>query len=144
MRARRGSALPLALVVMLLFVILCGTVIGMAQMNVAYYSFFEHRGILEQATLTFAETLAESVKVNSEDWWPGGDPSPGSGECAPPAALGAFPMKFTYVISPDKDVYSLFVQGEYSPSQPNDAAWGVSVDISRTSSADVWSEIVRK
>jgi hypothetical protein len=69
MNARRGGALILTIIVMLFFVTRCGAVIGVAQMNVAYYSFFEHRGLLKQATLTFAESLAEKVQENAATWW---------------------------------------------------------------------------
>jgi hypothetical protein len=148
MKARRGGALFMAPVVMIFFAMICGVVIGMAQTNVTYYSFFERRGILEQATQTFAEALAGSVKANAATWWPNsGKEQQGRGKCRMPAEEdlpGDFAMKFTYVISPDKNIYTLFVQGEYDHDPPrNDIIWGVSVDIDLTSSADVWSKIVR-
>jgi hypothetical protein len=145
MRARRGSTLIVTLVVMFFFAILCGAVFGMAQMNVTYNVFFERRGVLEQATLTFAESLAEIVKANAASWWSGGNAALGSGDCTVSSIAGSPPMQFTYVISPDKNkVYKLFVKGEYAGPQANDnVVWGVSVDIRAASSADVWSKIVR-
>jgi hypothetical protein len=143
MRARRGSTLIVTLVVMFFFAILCGAVFGMAQMNVTYNAFFERRGVLEQATLTFAEGLAEVVKANAANWWSSGNAALGSGEYIMPSIAGSPPMQFTYVISPDRNkVYKLFVKGEYSDPQAN-VAWGVSVDIRAASSTDVWSKIVR-
>jgi Tfp pilus assembly protein PilV len=145
MKARRGFTLIMTLIVMFFFAILCGAVFGMAQMNVTYNSFFERRGVLEQATLTFAESLAETVKDNAASWWSGADVSAlGNGVYTVPPIAGARPMKFTYVISPDKGrIYRLFVKGEYTDSDAEDITWGVSVDISTVSSADAWSKIVR-
>ena len=145
MKARRGSILVVTLVVMFFFAILCGAVFGMAQMNVMYNSFFERRGVLEQATLTFAESLAEVVKTNAASWWPSGSTANlGSGEYIMPPIADEPSMKFTYVISPDrKKTYKLFVRGEYADPGKENITWGVSVDISLASSADVWSKIVR-
>jgi hypothetical protein len=130
MTARRGGALILTIIVMMFFVVLCGAVIGVAQMNVNYHSFFEHRGLLKQATLTFAESLAENVKTIV---W-SDKTKRGSGTYAGGDDL---PMRFTYTVSPDRNTYALFVKGEYKTSQANDIAWGVSVDIFVNSSNDV-------
>jgi hypothetical protein len=141
MTARRGSVLIMTVTLMIFFAILCGAVIGMAQMNVTYHSFFEHRGILEQATLTFAQSMTENIREKTALR------GLGSGDCAiTPTAQDDFllPMKFTYVISPDQNsVYTLFVKGEYASPRPNDVAWGVSVDIDVSlPSADIWTTIV--
>ena len=145
METRRGSILIVTLVVMFFFAILCGAVFGMAQMNVSYNFFFERRGVLEQATLTFAESLAEVVKANAASWWSGGSAAnPGNGEYTVSPIAGEPSMKFSYVISPDKKkIYKLFVRGEYADPGKENIAWGVSVYISVTSSTDVWSKIVR-
>jgi hypothetical protein len=152
MKARRGSgALGTSLVVMLFFAVICATVIGLAHMDVEYYFFFERRGILEQATQAFAESLAKSIKANaSTTWWPpGGSLAPGSGDYVISNEMtgGGNPIRFTYVISPDKtggnDVYKLFVKGE-GENPDEEIAWGVSVDVyADPSSADVWSKVVR-
>ena len=145
MKARRGSILVVTLVVMFFFAILCGAVFGMAQMNVMYNSFFERRGVLEQATLTFAESLAEVVKANAASWLSGGSAANlGNGVYTMPPIAGEPSMKFTYVISPDrKKTYKLFVRGEYADPGKENITWGVSVDVNLASSADVWSKIVR-
>jgi hypothetical protein len=134
---------------MLFFAIVCVTVIGLARMNVNYYFFFERRGILEQATLTFAESLAKNVKANAEDWWNSGAiKTQGDGEYIVSGDMtDGQPMRFTYVVSPDKDlIYKLFVRGERDDSK-DDVAWGVWIDIDASSkditSADGWSKVVR-
>jgi hypothetical protein len=132
MNARRGGAL-LTIIAMMFFAILCTAVIGVAQMNVHYYSFFEHRGLLKQATLTFAESLAENVQENAATLFPDRSKR-GSGVYT---GGGDLPMRFTYVISPDNSAYTLFVKGEYKTSPANDIAWEVSVDVFMYSSNDV-------
>jgi hypothetical protein len=139
----------MAAAVMFFFAVLSGAVFGMAQMSAAYYSFFERRSVLEQATLTFAGSLAETVRDNAADWWSGGS-APASGDYTVSVTADAPAMRFTYVISPDGNkIYKLFVRGEYAGraySDPNaePIACGVSVDISTAaSSADAWSKIVR-
>jgi hypothetical protein len=129
---------------MFFLAILCGVVFGMARTNVAYYSFFERRGILEQATQSFAESLGKAIKAQAADWWTGAEL--GNGECVvPPIEAGRPALRFTYVVSSDKNqLYKLFVKGKYDNSV-EDIGWGVSIDINAVSSADggVWSEIAR-
>jgi hypothetical protein len=141
MKARRGSTLFVTIAVMFFFAVLCGAVIGMAQMNVTYNSFFERRGVLEQATSTFAGALAKVVKEKKDEWWPSGIPAAkGEGVYTTPAGEELPSMQFFYFISPDKLIYTLFVRGEYAADQ--NIVWGVSVDVSSTAT-DVWSKIVR-
>jgi hypothetical protein len=145
MKARNASVMITTLVVVIFFSIICVSVFGLAQMNVGYYSFFERRDIVEQATLTFAESLAESVRTNAAAWWPGGSGGQGNGAYTLSEEMsGGSPIQFNYVVSPDKiDVYKLFVKGEREDSGEK-IAWGVSVDIdAHSSSADVWSKTVR-
>jgi hypothetical protein len=145
MKKRNGSVLITTIVVVLFFSIICVAVLGLAQMNVVHYSFFERRGIVEQATLTFAESMAKSVRANSADWWPAGSGEQGNGEYVISGEMtGGSPIRFTYAVSPDEsDVYKLFVKGEREDSDEK-IALGVSVDIdANSSSADVWSKVVR-
>ncbi|MDR1649684.1 MAG: hypothetical protein LBR71_05430 [Synergistaceae bacterium] len=146
MTARRGSALIMTITLMIFFAILCGAVIGMAQMNVTYHSFFEHRGILKQATLTFAESMAENVREKADVWWPGGSNALGSGDYVLTPTPGQddflLQMKFEYFISPDRnDVYMLVVSGEYTTPRRNDVGWNVSVDIHEDPLDDIWTTI---
>jgi hypothetical protein len=131
---------------MFFLAVLCGIVFEMAQTNVAHYSFLERRGILEQATLSFAESLGKTLKANATAWWAGADTALGNGECVvSPAEAGVPALRFTYVVSPDKNqIYKLFVKGKYD-NAAEDVGWGVSIDISVVSSddVDIWSEITR-
>jgi hypothetical protein len=143
-KARRGSALAMTLTMMVFFAIVCVVVIGMAQTNVNYYFFFEHRGILKQATLSFAETLVESIRKNRDVWWSGDSDALAHGSWLSEVDVFYLPMRFNYFVSPDKnDIYTLVVSGEYVSPRENYVAWGVSVDIDILSSGDrdIWEEI---
>jgi hypothetical protein len=131
LRSRHGSVLPAAIVVMLLFMILCVGMLALSQMNVSHVVFFERRNILEQATLSLAQVLADEILENSEDWWKGAPNAEGKGELDVDSRMGPdFPnMKFTYQVTPGKvNSYLLHVRGEYANSS-GEAIWGVSLDV---------------
>jgi hypothetical protein len=116
---------------MLLFMIFSAGMLALSRMNVSHVIFFERRNVLEQATLSLAQALADEIVENASVWWAGDPTATGKGELNVHSGLGLdIPkMKFTYSVIPDKpDAYILFVRGEYSDSS-NDAIWGVSLDI---------------
>jgi hypothetical protein len=135
-KSRLGSALPVAIVVMLLFMILCMGMFELSQMNVSYVTFFERRNVLEQATLSLAQTLADEILDNANGGWATGLTAVGKGELNVNSSISPnIPkMKFTYEVAPDTSkpkAYVLFVRGEYAPSPDSykGTIWGVSVDI---------------
>jgi hypothetical protein len=142
MRARRGALLPITLVVMLFFALICPIVLGMADMNVKYNSFFEPRSILEQATVSFTHVLFDEISAQQEmvsgglsgAWLSGGN-AKWSGTCiiSPDESP---PMAFTYTIDESgNNEYELFVKGEFT-TLPRIHPVGISVDI--TTSMDIW------
>jgi hypothetical protein len=150
-RRRRGSALPAAIVVMLLFMILCVGTLALSQMNVSHVVFFERRNVLEQATLSLAQALAEEITRNADAWWAGDSAAAGKGTLDVDSRMGQnIPkMKFTYHVTPGKlDSYLLFVRGEYAnlAKLDKDAIWGVSLDIYPKASGKLsvrWSKPVQ-
>jgi hypothetical protein len=131
LRSRRGSALPTAIIVMLLFMVLCAGMLALSRMNVSHVVFFERRNVLEQATLSLAQALADEIAEHASAWWAGDPAALGRGELGVDSGMGLDvpKMKFTYNVTPgNPDFYTLFVRGEYAGST-QDAAWGVSLDI---------------
>ena len=145
---RRGSTFPVAIVVMLLFMILCVGMLGLSRMDVSHVVFFERRNVLEQATLSLAETLAGEIANNGSVWWAADPAALGKGELNVDSGTGpGIPkMKFTYEATcKGSNAYTLFVRGEYAVKHSeslNDAIWGVSLDISSTSGKPLvrWSQ----
>jgi hypothetical protein len=130
-RSWRGSALPVAIVVMLLFMILCAGMLALSEINVSHVTFFERRNVLEQATLSLAQTLADEIVKNASAWWASDPNSVGTGKLVVDSSVNPNvpKMKFTYNVSPDKSPpYVLFVRGEYEGLSKG-AIWGVSLDI---------------
>ncbi|MDR3230969.1 MAG: hypothetical protein LBT65_05990 [Synergistaceae bacterium] len=152
-RPRRGGVLPVTIIVTLIFVVLCTAMFSLAQMNIGYDTFFERRSILEQATLSLAQTLADSLVENANTWWPAGLNAEGTGELSvDSSSLSGVPgMKFSYRVTPHGSrSYILFVRGEYaaaaSGTKQDKTVWGVSLDI-YPEAADVppvtWSKHVQ-
>jgi hypothetical protein len=131
--SRRGIVLPITIIVMLVFMILCAGTLVLSQMNVSHVTFFERRNVLEQATLSLAQTLADEILENANLWWSLDPTAAGKGELGVDSGINPdIPkMKFTYEVSPDKfRSYILFVRGEYvSSGFSKNAIWGVSLDI---------------
>ncbi|MDR1377048.1 MAG: hypothetical protein LBJ22_06020 [Synergistaceae bacterium] len=129
--SRRGSTLPVAAMVMLLFMILCVGMLALSGMNMSHVTFFERRNVLEQATLSLAQALADEIVENSRVWWISAPAAMGTGVLVVDSGLepNVPKMKFTYSVSPDQSPsYALFVRGEYEGLSKG-AIWGVSVDI---------------
>jgi hypothetical protein len=119
---------------MLLFMILCVGMLGLSRMNVSHVVFFERRNVLEQATLSLAQTLADEIADNANSWWTANPAAVGKGELSVGPGTGPdIPrMKFTYEVTPStSNSYALFVRGEYAQHAESfrDTIWGVSLDI---------------
>jgi hypothetical protein len=139
--------LPTALVVMMLFAILCVSMFTLSHMSTTYDLYFEQRTILEHATLSMANTLAMKLNDWSGDgkqlWTDPSDLEEGNGSLVVDKSLfgstySGLPMKFTFQIIPPATTgragyLRLSVRGEYSiPTVTNsDMAWLVSMDVAK-------------
>jgi hypothetical protein len=136
------------IVVMLLFMALSAGMFALSQMNVSHVIFFERRNVLEQATLSLAQALADHVVERSNVWRNLAPDAIGNGILNLDSGIEAnIPeMKFTYSVSPDKfNSYLLFVRGEYANSS-EDVIWEVSLDIHPKASKELlvrWSKPVQ-
>ncbi|MDR1977908.1 MAG: hypothetical protein LBQ42_04165 [Synergistaceae bacterium] len=145
----------MTILVMTLFTALCVAMLSLSQMNARFNLFFERRSILEQATLSLAQELADEIVANADAWWAAEPNKEGKGELNVNAsALPGVPqMKFTYVVTPKTATlkgnrYVLFVRGEYAAAgkKADDTVWGVSLDIypdATTTSPVEWSKHVQ-
>ncbi|MDR1649018.1 MAG: hypothetical protein LBR71_02050 [Synergistaceae bacterium] len=146
-RSRRGMVLPTALVVMLLFALLCAAMFTLSRMSMTYDLYFERRTVLEHATVSMANAMAR--KLN--DWsgpgkylWTTDNNGIGDGSLVVDsstfgAAYSGPAMKFTFRITPEgtgKENYLLLsVWGEYagaSASGNRDMVWLVSMDVPKS------------
>ncbi|MDR3265146.1 MAG: hypothetical protein LBT15_03945 [Synergistaceae bacterium] len=152
MRAQRGSVLPMTILVMLVFTLLCVAMLSLSQMNMRYSVFFERRSILEQATLSWAQTMGDVLAENANAWWSVHSPDvtgKGALDVDSKTAPGIPGMRFTWTVTPHSGAYALFVQGRYiTPgTKADDTVWAVSMDVypgSRTRPARfAWSKHVR-
>jgi Tfp pilus assembly protein PilV len=147
-RSRRGIALPTALVVMLLFAILCAAMFTLSHMSMTYDLYFERRTVLEHATVSMASAMA--LKLNDWSgpgkylWTANDDDKTGNGSLIVDAstfgaAYSGPVMKFTFRITPEgtgkEDYLLLSVWGEYagaSAAGNRNMAWLVSMDVPKS------------
>ncbi|MDR2174343.1 MAG: hypothetical protein LBO82_00205 [Synergistaceae bacterium] len=137
--SRRGVVLPSALLVMLLFAILCVAMFTLSHMGMAYDLYFERRAVLEHATVSMATALARKLNEWSGTgkplWEDSEDDKEGSGFLN----VGDPAMKFTFRIVPPKatgrkDYLRLSVWGEYAgtAAENRNMAWLVSLDVPKS------------
>jgi hypothetical protein len=145
-RSRRGMALPIALVVMLLFAILCVAMFTLSHISMTYDLYFERRTVLEHATVSVANAMARKLNDWSGPgkslWTDPSDTAGGEGSLLVGASAlgGSGPaMKFSFQVTPKgtgKENYLLLsVRGEYAetPAGGNgNMAWLVSMDVPKS------------
>jgi hypothetical protein len=132
--ARRGSVLSVTILVVLVFTLFCMAMFSLSQMNMHYSIFFERRCILEQATLSWAQTMGDVLAENANAWWSvySSDVT-GKGvlDVDSKIAPGIPGMRFTWTVTPHSGAYALFVQGKYATSgtKVDGTVWSVSIDV---------------
>jgi hypothetical protein len=125
---------------MLLFAILCGAMFTLSRMSLSYDFHFERRAVLEHATMSLAQGMAEELQFHTADWWSADPAAEGEGSLS----IAAPPMKFAYRVVPLAEragFVRLSVWGEYDGAARSDKnmAWSLSMDIA---SGDVrWVDI---
>jgi Flp pilus assembly protein TadG len=143
-RSREGMALPMALLVMMLFAILCVSMFTLSHMSLNYDLYFERRAAMEHATISMASALSRRLQeLISNDTDEARDIAEGNGflllnSTSFDSAYTGPAMKFTFDVTTSSDRLLLFVKGEYEGAwvKNDNIAWRVLVDVAKTPGAN--------
>ncbi len=134
---RKGFVLPTVLAIAMVLFIVAGAGFLIVNTNLSTMTFFEQQSVLEQATVSFGESLAKQVLLSGDAAaWNGPDPVRGTLSVDFAQGVnGIPPMRMNYTVTPSGPRrWMAFVTGEYSAlgangRKVNAMTWGVSIDI---------------